>query len=364
MAPWLALGVMLALWPRPDGRSTTLLAGLEPGRGRRADSPSQIPAAGWKDILWRTWTEARKDRIPAVAAGVTFFTILALFPGVTAFVSLYGMYADVDTAQRHLTALAGVVPSDALTMIGDQMIRIAATRQASLSVTFVISLILSIWSANAGVKALFAGLNVAYEQSETRSFLKLNLLTLAFTFAMLAFLLVAMSAMVALPMALNILHVDPASRLLAVLRWPALLVVMMVGLALVYRFGPDREHPRWRWVTSGGVAAAVSWMAMSLLFSWYVANYARYNAAYGPLSAIVVFMIWIWLSVTVMLAGAELNAESEHQTLEDSTTGAPLPMGLRGARMADTLGQARPGTDEKIAESWLKRLLRPPARPA
>jgi membrane protein len=364
MAPWVALGVMLAIWPRGNGQSTALLAGLEPGRGRRADSPGEIPAAGWKDILWRTWSEARKDRIPAVAAGVTFFTILALFPGVTAFVSLYGMFADVDTAQRHLTALAGVVPSDALTMIGDQMIRIAATRQASLSVTFAVSLVLSVWSANAGVKALFAGLNVAYEQDETRSFLKLNLVSLVFTFASLAFLLVAMSAMVALPLALNILHVDPASRLLAVLRWPALLAVMMLGLAAVYRFGPDREHPRWRWVTWGGAAAAVSWMAMSLLFSWYVANFARYNAAYGPLSAIVVFMIWIWLSVTVILAGAELNAESEHQTIEDSTTGAPLPMGLRGARMADSLGASRPGEDRKMAESWFRRILRPPARPA
>jgi membrane protein len=363
-APWVTLGVMLSLWPRD--RSNLHDAGrgpLEHGRGRHADSPHDIPAAGWRDVAWRTWKEFNDDGIPGVAASVAFFGILALFPGMAAFVSLYGIYADVGAAQKHLEALAGVLPADSLTFIGTEMIRVAATKKASLSATFGISLLLSLWSANAGVRALFTGLNVAYEETEKRSFLRLNLITLAFTLGALVFLLLAMTAMVAAPLVLDFFNLDAGSRFIAALRWPALLVVVVAGLSVIYRFGPSREQPRWRWVTWGGVLAAFGWLAVSLLFSWYVGAFGHYSVTYGSLGAVVGFMTWMWLTSIVILLGAELNAEMEHQTVRDSTTGAPLPMGVRGARMADTLGKAAPGS-QPPARSWLTRFLSPGARRA
>ena len=343
LTPWLALGVMLALWPRREGDlDASYLARFEPGHGRTADSPEEIPPRGWRDILWRAWKEFSEDQILNVAAGVAFFGVLALIPGMAAFVSLYGLFADVSEAQKQLAALTGVLPADSLTFIGKEMTRLADSKTTSLSVTFVASFLLSIWSANAGVKGLFAGLNVAYEEEEKRGFLKLNLIGLAFTVMLLAFLVLAMAAMVAAPLIIQALDLDPKSRILAALRWPILLLVVMGGLSAVYRFGPSREHPRWRWVTVGGAVAAFGWLVVSLLFSWYVGSFAHYDVTYGSIGAVVGFMTWLWLTATVILLGAELNAEVEHQTVKDTTTGAPQPMGLRGAEMADTLGMAAP----------------------
>lgn len=315
---------------------------LEHGHGRHAASPGQIPLKGWKDIAWRTWREFNNDQILSVAAGASFFGLLALFPGMAAFVSLYGLFADVAEARQHLAALAGFVPADTLTFMGTEMIRLAATKSSSLSVTFLISLLLSLWSANAGVKALFSGLNVAYEEREKRGFFRLNLIGLLFTGLILVFLVLAMIATVAIPVVLNFLRLDPQSHIIALMRWPLLLAVVMTGLSVLYRFGPSREQPRWRWVTWGSTLAAFGWLAVSLAFSWYVGSFAHYDRTYGSLGAIVGFMTWMWLSVTVILLGAELNAEMEHQTVQDSTTGKPMPMGERGAEMADTLGRAAP----------------------
>jgi membrane protein len=358
LTPWLALGVMLAIWPRPkdDGLDAPFLARFEPGRGREATAPNEIPPRGWRDILWRAWKEFNEDRILGASASVAFFCVLALFPGMAAFVSLYGLFADVGEARKQLAELAGVLPADSLTLIGKEMTRIAQAKKASLSLTFIFSFLLSIWSANAGIKGLFAGLNVAYAEHEKRSFLKLNLTSLAFTAAVLVFLALAMAAMVAAPMAIGVLHLDPKSRVLAALRWPVLLLVVMAALSLLYRFGPSREHPRWRWVTMGGLVAALGWLIVSLLFSWYVGAFAHYDVTYGSIGAVMGFMTWMWLTATVILLGAELNAEVEHQTMQDTTTGAPLPMGLRGAEMADTLGRAAPDHKKPASLAWLRRL--------
>jgi membrane protein len=360
LAPWLALGLVLAAWPKrlAPGDRTSRLALLEPGRGRRANSPAQIPPAGWKDVLWRTWREFNADHITRVAGGVSFFIMLALFPGLAAFVSLYGMLGDVGAAEAQLAALTGVLPADALTFIGDEMVRIAAERQASLSATFVGGALLSIWSANAGMKALMEGLDVAYEEDEKRSFIRFNLISLAFTVGALVALSGAILALVGLPLALDFLRLDPASRLLALLRWPALLALAMLAMGVLYRFGPSRQHARWRWVTWGGAGAAVLWLGVSLLFSWYVGNVAHYSVTYGSLGAIIGFMTWIWLSVIVILAGAELNAELEHQTSVDSTTGPPLPMGLRGAAVADSLGASRPAAWGRLAKARARAAFR------
>jgi membrane protein len=344
LASWLALATVLLLWPRggKDGRplSERRIEQLQPGRGRAARSPQQIPPRGWRDILWRTWRSFNKDNIASVAGGVTFFALLSLFPGLAAFVALYGLFADFHDAVKHIEALAMVVPHDAVVFIGAQMIRTSETRGSTLSVAFVITLLLSLWSANNGMKAFLNGLNVAYGETEKRSFLRLTLHSLAFTVGGLGLLLVAVATVVAVPViAPRLKELDPV---LDILRWPVLALLMIGVLSVVYRYGPSREHARWRWVSWGGVVASVLWIAASLAFSWYMSNLAHYDRTYGSFGAAAGAMTWLWMSVVIVLFGAELNAEIEHQTAVDSTTGAPLPLGRRGAVMADTVGEPAP----------------------
>ena len=313
----------------------------EPGRGRDARTPRQIPRLGWKDIAFRTAKEIGDDDLATVARSIAFSGMLALFPALAAFVSVYGLFADVQTARDHLAGLTGVVPAEAMTLIGDQMIRLAEASEANLSLAFVFGLLLSIWSANAGMKALFKGLNVAYEEDEKRGFIRLNLVSLAFTLGTVLLLAGAMAALVALPVALDFLPVDGALVGLSHLRWPALLLLVALFLSLLYRYGPSRTEPRWAWVTPGGGVAALLWLGGSALFSWYLTRFADYDATYGSLGAVFGFMTWLWLSSTIVLVGAELNAEIEHQTAADTTPGPAKPLGQRGAAMADTVGQAK-----------------------
>ncbi len=343
-ASWLALAALLLFWPRPvrgeHPLTETRAQQLQPGRGRSARSPSQIPPRGWRDILWRTLKEFNKDNIPSVGGGVTFFALLALFPGLAAFVALYGLFADFNDAVKQIEALAAVVPHDAVVFIGAQMIRISEQRGSTLSLAFVVTLLLSLWSANNGMKALLNGLNIAYGETEKRDFVHLTLHSLAFTLGGLALLLIAVAAVVGLPVVLPAL--DDAGPILAVVRWPVLVLLMVVVLAVVYRYGPSREHARWRWVTWGSVSAAGLWVVASLAFSWYMSNLAHYDRTYGSFGAAAGAMTWLWMSVVIVLFGAELNAEIEHQTAVDSTTGRPMPMGRRGAAMADSIGEAVP----------------------
>jgi membrane protein len=360
-AAWFAAAIAILAWPRRPAEPLAapsppwwrrLLSGAwslaprdevkaaargEPGRGRDADHPAKIPPRGWKDVLWRTWREFNKDRAPAVAAGVAFYTLLSTFPGLAAFVSLYGLFADINTVRDQLIILSGVLPADALAFVGEQMVRLALGEKGGLGLAFAAGLLVSLWSANAAMKALFDGLNIAYEEREKRGIIKLNLVSLGFTLAAIVFAIVIMAAVVALPVFLGYFGYGGPDPML-LLRWPLLLVVVIAALSVLYRYGPSREEARWRWVSWGSAAAALLWLVASLLFSEYVGRFAHYDKTYGSLGAVIGFMTWVWLSVVVVLLGAELNAELEHQTAVDSTTGPPQPMGRRGARMADTLG--------------------------
>jgi membrane protein len=364
-APWLALGVLLALWPRPaHGDHAGVAAALETGRGRQARAPQQIPATGWRDVIWRTLREFMDDQIQTVAGSVAFSGIMALFPAMAAFVSLYGMFSDVGAARDHLALLAGFIPADALTFIGEQMVRIAQQKEASLSLTFIISLVLSLWSANAAMKALFAGLNIAYDETEKRSFIQKNLITLSFTIGAVLFMVVASVGVIVLPIVLQFFWLDAKSAFIVGLRWPIMALVTMLALSIVYRYGPSREKAQWRWVTWGGALAALLWLGGSLLFSFYLAHFGHYNATYGSLGAIFGLFTWIWLSCVIVLLGAELNSEIEHQTAVDSTTGAPMPMGLRGATMADSLGKAKRGGVEAYLPAFVTRWVKGGPQPA
>ena len=322
---------------RATGRATT-----EKDRGRVAGSPTEIPAQGWKDIVWRAYEEMNKDRILAVAAGVTYFGLLALFPAVTALVSLYGLFADAATINDHLTTLSGFLPGGALDVIGEQVKRITAQGEGTLGFAFFFGLALSLWSANAGMKALFDALNVAYDEEEKRGFIALNLTSLTFTLGAIVFALLAVGGIVVIPVGLKFIGLGSfVEWILWLARWPALLAVIILGLAVLYRYGPSRDKAEWKWITPGSIFAAVVWIVASMLFSWYVGNFGNYNETYGSLGAVIGFMTWMWLSTTIVLVGAELNAEIEHQTTEDTTAGPSQPLGTRGAEMADTVGESK-----------------------
>jgi len=317
-------------------------AAHEKGRGRQADAPTEIPARGWKDILWRTYEEFQKDRVMSVAAGVTYYALLAVFPAIAALVSIYGLFSDPSSIQDHLAALSGVLPGGGVDIIREQVVRIASQGGGTLGFGFIFGLGLSLWSANAGMKALFDALNIVYDEEEKRSFVALNLLSLTFTLGAIAFILSALVAIVILPIIFNFIGLGTqAEWILAIARWPLLLIGLVLGLSLIYRFGPSRDKAEWKWVTPGGIVAAILWLVVSMLFSWYVANFGSYNETYGSLGAVIGFMTWIWLSTIIVLLGAEINAEMEHQTAKDTTEGTHQPMGTRGAQMADTIGVAK-----------------------
>ena len=320
-----------------EGQAAERVAAAEADRGRKAETPTEIPAKGWWDIGKRVVQEFGNDRVLLIAAGVTFYAILALFPAIGALVSIYGLIADPGTINDQLANLQGILPSGALDIVGEQVKRIAAKGGGTLGFTAAFGILLSIWSANGGMKAIFDALNIVYEEKEKRNFIWLNLRSLAFTAGALLFVVVALVGIVVVPAALAFLNLGSMEWVIALLRWPILLVVVLGSLALLYRYGPSRDAAQWRWVTSGSAVAALLWIAVSALFSWYVSSFGKYNETYGSLGAVIGFMTWIWISTTIVLLGAELNAEMEHQTAMDTTVGGRKPLGARRARMADTV---------------------------
>lgn len=312
----------------------------ETGHGRNAQAPQDIPAKGWKEISLRVYDQAGKDRVLSVAAGVTFYGLLSLFPMIAAFVSLYGLFADPAVIKDHLGALSGVLPGGAVDVIGGQVERITSQPRGRLGFSFTLGLGAALWSANAGVKALFDSLNVVYGEEEKRSFLALNARSLAFTLAAMAAAAIAMGAVVIVPLVINLLLPGEfAGRVLSLARWPVLFLLVVGGLAALYRFGPSRDVPQWRWLSPGSIFAAFVWLVASIAFSWYAANFGSFNETYGSLGAVIGFMTWLWISAAIILVGAEINAEAERQTARDTTQGAPQPMGQRGAFAADNVAE-------------------------
>jgi membrane protein len=309
------------------------------GRGRDAERPSEIPARGWWEVALRVWSEFEKDRVMLVAAGVTFYLLLALFPALAAFVSVYGFVADPRTIADHIAFLGGVLPGGGLDIIRAQLDSLVSQDPESLSFGFVFGLLLALWTANKGVKALFDGLNIAYEEKEKRGFFRLNLTSGLFTLGAILIAIMFIVSVGVVPVILAYVRMDTWSELLvSLVRWPLLFAAIAIGITLIYRYGPSRQPAKWRWLNWGAFLATVVWAAASVGFSYYLQNFADYNATYGSLGAIIGFMVWTWISVIILLLGAELNAEMEHQTAQDTTTGPSRPMGERGAVVADTLG--------------------------
>ncbi len=317
-------------------------AAEHPGRGRDAGSPMRIPARGWLDILWRIKDEVVRDHIGLVAAGIAFYGLLAIFPAITALMAFAGLvYApsELVTAMQGLTA---VVPDDVSRILLDQARSVADTQGGGLTLGLILGLSLALWSASTGVGSLIEGLNVAYDEEETRGFIKLRLITLAMTLALIFGLILAAILIVAVPVALAFLPVAPgmatAIQLVAYLPMALLFVGGVVGF---YRWAPDRARAKWRWLTPGALLSSVLWLLASVGFSLYVQNFGSYNETFGSIAGVIVLLMWMWISAFVVLLGAEFNSEIEAQTARDSTTGPKAPMGERGAVKADELGHVR-----------------------
>ena len=306
--------------------------------GRYAASPSAMPLKGWLAIAKRAWSETLDDRLFTIAGAVAFFALLAFVPGLSVLISVVGLFADPLMMVEQLNPILAVLPDAVSQLIGEQAARLAAEPAGSLSITLIVSLLVAGWSASAAIKALFEALNIIYEEREKRSFIVFNLASLAVTVGAVILLASILFLAAILPKLLAFLpFASSIDTIVTIFRWPILVLFMVGGLAALYRIGPSRAPARMVWVLPGALIAAICWAASSAVFSWYVSSLGNYAATYGSLAAVVIFMTWLWLSASIVLMGAELNAELEHQTVEDTTTGAARPMGTRGATVADSV---------------------------
>ncbi|MGH8885474.1 MAG: YihY/virulence factor BrkB family protein [Egibacteraceae bacterium] len=310
-------------------------------RGREAEQPTEIPPKGWKDIGVRAYRQAKADHVPLIAAGVAFYAMFGLFPGLLALATLYGLVADPGQIQTQLQSFTSALPPAALALITDQLGKAASSAEPRLTVGLVLSLSGVLWSASGGVGGLLMGINVAYDEDETRGFLARRGLALLLTVGAIVFAILVVALLAVLPAVLDSLGLGSLGQTaLTVGRWPLLAALVMAGLAVLYRYAPDRDRARFAWVSPGTVVATVLWLAGSGALVLYVRNFGRYDQTYGAIGGVIVLLLWLFLSAFAVLFGAEFNAETERQTRRDSTTGTAKPLGRRGASAADTVGES------------------------
>jgi membrane protein len=316
------------------------MSATEPDRGRSADRPSGIPARGWRDILWRVLAQISHDNVSIIAAGIAFYAMFALFPAITAFVSLFGLFADTETVQAQFAGLQGVIPAEAWILLNDQLSAVLSAKSQSLELGAWIGLAIALYSGGMGISAVMTALNIAYNEEEKRSTARFYLIALLFTMGIAVLGLFALGVIVAVPVVLNVFDLGAlVGVLVKLLPWLVLAVFIAVALGALYRYGPSRAEAKTRWVSWGAVLATLLLIGASILFSVYVAYFGSYNRTYGALGAVAVLLMWLWISAFIVLLGAELNAEMEHQTERDTTTGPSRPIGQRGAYVADHLGE-------------------------
>ena len=314
----------------------------EISRGREADRPSDIPMPGIKDILARVWKNNGRKNLSLVAGGVTYYLLLALFPGLTTMVSVYGLYADPRQVEQTVNALSGVIPISSQQLIATELHHLASASSTVLSAGAVAGFIISLGLASFGVGGMITAVNIAYDEEDRRSIVTFYTITVTLTVALIVGGLIALAFIALLPSILAGMGASPTMKWAAlIVEWPLLMVFVMGTMTVLYRFAPDRHPAQWRWISPGAVTATLIWVTGSVLFSVYVTHVGSYDRTYGALGTVAVLLTWLWLSCYIVLFGAEINAESERQTRRDSTIGPPKPMGFRGATVADTLGEAR-----------------------
>ena len=306
--------------------------------GIHAEKPTEIPWAGWKQIVKRSWAENKADNMPIIAGGVAFFGFLSIFPALIAMLSLYGLVATPETVARQVEDLSAQLPDAAAEIIEEQLNAIVANSGRALTVGLLVSILAALWSASGGVGNLITAVNLAYDEVETRNFVKLKLMSLGLVLGSIVFVLVTFGLVAVVPAVLDALPLGVVGTILAqVVRWVLLLAVFAGALAVLYRVAPDRDAPRFSWVSLGAVVVTVVWAIVSVGFSLYVDNFGSYDKTYGAIAGVIVLMLWLYLTCYLVLFGAEINSEAEHQTAHDTTEGEPQPMGARDAKMADSL---------------------------
>ncbi len=306
--------------------------------GISARTPAQIPWAGWKQIVKRSWAEHNADNMPIIAGGVAFFGFLAIFPALIASISIYGLVASPETVTEQVEGFSDQLPDEAARLITEQLTSITENSGGALTFGLIASILAALWSASGGVGNLVTAVNLAYDEVEARGFVKRKLISLGLTLGAILFVLVALTLVAVVPAVLEELPLGVVGTVLAELaRWGLLLVVFAGGLGVVYRVAPDRDAPQFRWVSLGSLVVTLVWAAVSVGFSLYVNNFGSYDKTYGAIAGVIVLMLWLYLTCYLVLLGAEINAETEHQTAVDTTGGDPQPMGVRGAVVADTL---------------------------
>lgn len=308
--------------------------------GGQAESPTQIPARGWWAVMKRAFAASGTDNVSVLAGGVAFFAFLALFPALIAALTLYGLIADPALVAQQIDSLATALPAATRELISGQLTAITESSSGALTTGLIVSLLAALWGASSGTNSLIAAVNVAYNQPETRGFVKLRVIALGLTLGTVAFVLVAVALIAGVPVLMDLVGLDTLGRLVAqIVRWVLLVGMFLAGMAVLYRVAPDREAAQLRWVTPGSVLATFLWILGSAAFSLYVSLFGSYNKTYGALAGVIVLLLWLYLTSYIALLGAEVNAEAERQTARDTTTGAPRPIGRRGAVVADTLVQ-------------------------
>lgn len=309
-------------------------------RGRSATEPNEIPAEGWKDIAFRVKDEVADDRVGFVAAAISFYLLIALVPLLASVVGAYGLIANPADVAGHIKSLSEFLPAEMLGLVEDELKRVASEQdQAGLSL--LLGLALSVWAGTKATDAVIVAMNIAYDEREARNFVWKKLVSLGLTLGSIGFLGIAITMLAAIPAIVGSMNLPGfLDGLLSLLRWPILFVATMAWFAVIYRYAPCREEPQWRWVSWGAFIATLTWILASAGFSFYVANWGSYSATYGSLGAVIVVMMWCFISGFCAMLGAEVNAEMEHQTKKDTTKGKPKEMGNRGAHVADTVGES------------------------
>jgi len=305
--------------------------------GRRADEPQEIGAKGWKAIALRTKEQFKSDNVTILAAGVAFYLLLALAPALVAVLSVYGIVSDPADISSQIEQFSGALPADMRNLLEEQLRTAATTSSSKLGVGLIVGIAAAVLAASKGARALVQAVNVAYDEDETRGFVKLRVLGLTITLVGLIFILAALLALTVLPAVGD--RMGEGGRLAAsIIRWPLLALLGVVALAALYRYAPDRDDARWEWVTPGALTAVVIWLLGSVAFTIYADQFSSFGKTYGALGAVVVLMLWLFITAMAVLTGAEINGESERQTLKDTTVGARRRLGQRDAYAADTVG--------------------------
>ncbi len=315
--------------------------------GADADRPTEIPKRGWFQIAKRGWAEAKADQVPLLAAGVAFYAFMAIFPAMIAVTLLYGLFADPATIADQVDAAGGALPDDVRALLVEQLRNLATTQRTGAGIGVIISLALALWSASAGVSNLITAISTAYDEEEQRGFVKKRALSLAMTLGAVILLLVVLGLVAVLPIVLQIFSGGALRVVLEIARFLLIAVVVALALAVLYRVAPDRDAPKFRWVSVGAVVATLLWLLASIGFSIYVANFGSYAKTYGALASVVILLFWLWITAYAILLGAEINAEAEQQTAKDSTRGPERPIGQRGAVKADSIPDENAGSEPK-----------------